>query len=145
LRVRIAQAVLRALVASLPRLGLLSETFRLLKTAQAMEQARPAQGRGVTEFNQLFHLGYQSVVEAVVDSAATRALGPAQDQEVVDLLEALTRPFLQLWMEHSQTLQLSTLETASDEEWEQLRAFIQRYGRDLFHAKFMTLANLRGI
>jgi hypothetical protein len=146
LRVRIAQTVLRALVISLPRLGLLRETYHLLRTARAMEQARPLQGRGVTEFNQLFHLAYQAVVDAVVDAAASRSLGPERDQDVVDLLEALTRPFLRLWIEHSQTLQLSTLETvANDEEWEQLRKFVQRYGHDLFHAKFMTLANLRGI
>jgi hypothetical protein len=34
---------------------------------------------------------------------------------------------------------------AGEEEWQALRDFIQRYGGDLFHAKFMTLANLRGI
>ncbi|HLN28042.1 MAG TPA: hypothetical protein VK395_09865 [Gemmataceae bacterium] len=146
LRVRTAQAILRALVVSLPRLGLLRETLHLLLTARDMEQAHPLPGRGVTEFNQLFHLGYQAVVEAVVDAAAANSRGLAGDQEIVDLLEALTRPFLRIWVEHSQTLQLTALESVSTEaEWEKLRAWVQRYGHDLFHAKFMTLANLRGI
>ena len=30
-------------------------------------------------------------------------------------------------------------------EWQALQAFVQRYGGDLFHARFLTLANLRGI
>ena len=146
LHVRAAQTVLRALLTNLPRLGLLRETYHLLRTARAMEQAHPAQGRGVTEFNHLFQAAYQAVVEAVVDSADTGGPLRARDQELVDLLERITRPFLTLWVEHSQTLQLSAVETiTSDEEWQALRGFVQRYGGDLFHAKFMTLANLRGI
>ena len=42
LQVRIAQTILRALVTNLPRLGLLRETFHLLKAAWAMEQAHPS-------------------------------------------------------------------------------------------------------
>jgi hypothetical protein len=146
LRVRTAQAVLRALVTNLPRLGLVRETYHLLKTAHAMEQARPPRGRGVTEFNHLFQAGYQAVVEAMVDSAAAADPRSGRDQQLVDLLESLTRPFLALWVEHSQRLQLSTLETVrTDAEWQGLRDFVRRYGGDLFHAKFMTLANLRGI
>jgi hypothetical protein len=146
LRVRIAQTVLRAVLTNLPRLGLLRETYQLLKIARAMEQANLPQGRGVTEFNQLFQAAYQAVVEAVVDSADPSNPSTARDQELVNLLEAITRPFLTLWVEHSQSLQLSAVESyAGEEEWQALRAFIQRYGGDLFHAKFMTLANLRGI
>ena len=66
LRVRIAQAVLRSLLANLPRLGLLRETYDLLRTARGMEQAHPTRGRGVTEFNHFFQSAYQSVVENVV-------------------------------------------------------------------------------
>jgi hypothetical protein len=146
LRVRIAQTVLRAVLTNLPRLGLLRETYHLLKTAHAMEQAHRPQGRGVTEFNHLFQAAYQAVVEAVVDAAGPANLVTARDQELVDLLEAITRPFLTLWVEHSQTMQLSAVETyAGEEEWLALRGFVERYGGDLFHAKFMTLANLRGI
>ena len=58
----------------------------------------------------------------------------------------MTAPFLTLWIEHSRSLQLSVLETMTGEsEWRAVQAFVQRYGADLFHARFMTLANLRGI
>jgi hypothetical protein len=85
------------------------------------------------------------VTEAAIDSAAA---GPARatDEEVGELLETLSWPFLKLWVEHSQQVQLSVLETIStDAEWEALRRFVQAYGGDLFNARFMTLANLRGI
>lgn len=146
LRVRIAQTILRALAANLPRLGLLRETGVLLKTARAMEQSYPAQGRGVTEFNHLFQAAFQAVVETVVDSTSSWQPAPATDRQLAEVLEALTEPFLKLWIDHSRTLQLSTLETLRNEEdWRRLREFIQRFGGDLFHAKFLTLGNLRGI
>jgi hypothetical protein len=64
----------------------------------------------------------------------------------VEQLDRLTAPFVTLWSEHSRTLHVSVLESASGgEDWQRLREFIQKYGGDLFHARFMTLANLRGI
>jgi hypothetical protein len=146
LRVRVAQTVLRALLANLPRLGLLRETYDLLRTARAMEQAQPIHGRGVTEFNHFFQAAYQAVVESVVESAPGWGAGHDNDEELVAVLERLTAPFLTLWIEHSRSLQLSVLETLTGEsEWRAVQAFVQRYGADLFHARFMTLANLRGI
>jgi hypothetical protein len=146
LRVRIAQTVLRALLANLPRLGLLRETFELLKAARAMEQAQPPRGRGITEFNHFFQAAFQAVLECVIASSATWDPAQAGDAELVDLLQKLTGPFLTLWVEHSRTLQLSVLETVNgDAEWAALNEFVQRYGADLFHARFLTLANLRGV
>jgi hypothetical protein len=146
LRVRVAQTVLRALLANLPRLGLLRETYDLLRTARAMEQTQPTRGRGVTEFNHFFQSAYQAVIENVVESARTWTDVENEDGSLVRSLEHLTGPFLTLWIEHSQTLQLSVLEgVSSDSEWRALQGFVQRYGGDLFHARFMTLGNLRGI
>src|SRR5262249_4014507 len=133
LRIRIAQTVLRALLANLPRLGLLRETFDLLKTARAMEQAQPPRGRGITEFNHFFQTAYQAVLECVIESAATWNAEQADDSELVSLLESLTHPFLALWFEHSRTLQLSVLETVGgDDEWAALQRFVRQYGGDLF-------------
>ena len=64
----LAQTVLRGLLANLPRLGLLRETYDLLRHGPGMEQAQPTRGRGVTEFNHFFQAAYQAVVETVVDS-----------------------------------------------------------------------------
>src|SRR5439155_3291332 len=87
----------------------------------------------------------QAVVESVVASAA-RWQGERVDEELVDVLQVVTRPFLALWVEHSQSLQISPVEALStEEERNGLRAFIRKYGRDIFHAKFLTLGNLRGV
>jgi hypothetical protein len=145
LRVRVAQAMLRVLLLNLPRLGLLRETFELLRTARGMESAHPPEGRGVTEFSQYFQAGFTEVVESVVESSAD--WGPEfDDAKLVALLERMTGPCLALWVEHSRTVQISSLESiSSEEEWNRLREFVKRYGGDLFHARFMTLANLRGV
>lgn len=144
LRVRLAQQVLHALVVNLPRLGLLCETYDLLRQARQMELANPVPGRGVSEFNRLFQAAFQAVVESVVTAAAQWE--ETTDQDLVHLLERVTEPFLALWIDHSRSLQLSVLESfRGTEEWEELRRFVQRYGADLFHARFMTLANLRGV
>ncbi|HEV2946203.1 MAG TPA: hypothetical protein VGX70_02435, partial [Gemmataceae bacterium] len=173
LRVRIAQTMLRTLLANLPRLGLLRETFDLLQTARAMERGNAPEGLALTEFNHLFQAAFEGVVTTLVDSSGgwpgmatdlpldfsiTESL-PASSQprsqtpepvegadaRLVEILEALAGPFFRLWVEHSQTARLSVIEKLRPEEWDAVRTFIQRYGRDLFHVKFMTLANLRGI
>ncbi len=146
LRVRTAQTVLRALLANLPRLGLLTETFTLLRTARGMEQAQPPRGRGVTEFNHFFQAAFQATIESVIDSSSSWQPEQSDDAHLVEVLERLTAPFLTLWIDHSRTLQLSVLETVGgDTEWRRLQEFVQRYGSDLFHSRFMTLGNLRGI
>lgn len=147
LRVRVNQAVLRGLLTNLPRLGLLRETYELLRAARRMEQqSPPTGGRGVTEFNHFFQTGYQAVLEMVVRSSQHWLADQNADSVLVEMLERLTAPFLTLWIEHSRTLLLSVLESIQSEtDWSALVGFIQRYGRDLFHARFLTLGNLRAI
>ena len=146
LRARLAQSVVRALATVLPRLGLLRETFVVLRTARGMELAHPPQGRGVTEFNELYQTAYRGCVECVVASSPAWGKEHGDDETLVDLLDTLTTPFLGVWIDHARSLQLSTLETVRGEDgWDQLRDFIKRYGRDLFDARFLTLGNLRGI
>jgi hypothetical protein len=146
LQVRIAQTILRALAMSLPRLGLLRETYHVLRTAFRMEQMHRPAGRGVTEFNHLFQAAYQAVIESVSASADTWPDTVGSDEALVELLDSVTAPFAGLWIEHSRTLQLSVLETApSGDAWQKPVDFIRKYGSDLFHAWFMSLANLRGI
>ena len=146
LRARLAQTVLRALAVSLPHLGLLRETYQLLRIAHVMEQEQPTPGRRITEFNHLFEAAFQAVVESVVESAEEWGLEAGGDRELIKLLEELTGPFAALWVAHGRTLRLSVLEAPRrEQDWQALQAFIQRYGGDLFHGRFMTLANLRGI
>lgn len=146
LRVRIAQTVLRALVGNLPRLGLLRETFHLLRIGRGMEQAHALPGRGMTEFNHIFQAGFQAAITTVIEAAGDWDVETATDRRLADLLELLTGHFLRLWVEHSRSLQISSLETLrSPDDWRSLVSFVKQYGRDLFQAKFLTLANLRGI
>ena len=49
-------------------------------------------------------------------------------------------------MEHSWTGQLSSSEGFLHQKaFDEVREFIINYGKDIFHARFMTLANLRGV
>jgi hypothetical protein len=145
LRATIAQTMLRAMAANLPRLGLIRETYELARTAQAMEQAQPLQGPRVTEFDRLFQIALQTVVHAVADAAAA-ATPAVKDSALVEQLASIVEPFHELWIEHSKTLRVSVLEALEgDGEWARVQNFIRSYGAGLFHARFMTLANLRGI
>jgi hypothetical protein len=144
LRARSVQAVLHDLMDHLPRLGLLRETFAVVQTARAMEQASPPEGRKVTEFDRLFPVALQATVNAVLDLAD--GSGALSEAELQDALKRVTDPYLVLWVEHSQTLRLSVLESVqSPVEWERLRGFVERYGRDLFSAGFLNLASLRSV
>jgi hypothetical protein len=143
LRASIAQTILRGLVANLPRQGLLRETYQLVLLAHAMEQTQSLTGPRVTEFDRLFQLAVQAVTEAVVDAGQRERIRP---QTIALALEGVAEPFLKAWMDHSKTLRVAMLETVgNDKDWSRLTAFIKKYGHDLFHARFMTLANLRGI
>jgi hypothetical protein len=110
-----------------------------------MEEANRPEGRGVSEFNQLFESGFGAVVEAVIDAAAAWDRPPVSDRDLVTILENLTAPFVNLWARYSKTLQLSALEGVPDAEWSAVREFVRDYGGDLFHARFLTLANLRAV
>jgi hypothetical protein len=144
LRAGIAQTVLRALIANLPRLALLRETHGVLRVALTMEHEQKLDGPRITQFDQLFEIGLLSTVEAVLASAA--AVAPPNADELVALLEQLVEPFASLWADHCGRLRQSVLEVFETEEaWAKLRGFIQTYGGTLFHARFMTLGNLRGI
>jgi hypothetical protein len=145
LRVRTAQVTLRHLVEGLPRVGLLRETFQLLRLARDMERTRTGSGRQITEFNHLFQSALQAVVTSVIESLASGD-HPVAPEKLRKLLEELVRPFHHLWTDHSRTVRLSTLEVLQDDDdWQGLQQFIESYGREFFTAKFMTLANLRAI
>jgi hypothetical protein len=145
LRSSIAQTLLRALVANLPRAGLIREAYALLRVAHTMEREQKLQGPRVTEFDRTFQIGCQACVEAVVESMKAAA-GGISDAERVELLAHLIQPFLALWSEHSRTVRLATLESLlSDRAWAEVVDFIRKYGGDLFRARFMTLGNLQGI
>jgi hypothetical protein len=146
LRTRLAQATLGVLLEGLPRLGLLRETYHLLQTARLMEQNGPVEGKRVTEFDRLYQPAFQAVVETVVESAVTWDVNGLDARNLVSLLEELTKAFHRLWVAHSQSMRLSSLEAlGTPDDRRAVEQFVKRYGHDLFRSKFMILGNMRGI
>ncbi len=175
LRAHLAQTILRGLCANLPRQGLLRETWLILRAAHSMEKHQTLSGPRVTEFDRLFQIGCQACVESILDSARGEGRGVrgedmrdvgrgARGEEekpsthssplvpqpsplpLVAVLERLLEPLQAVWLRHSKGLRLSMLEAVdSADDWDRLCKFMQRYGKDLFIARFLTVANLRGI
>jgi hypothetical protein len=147
LQARVLLNLLVDLLRALPRLGLLKETCDLLVTARKME-AIPVGPRSVTEFEQLFAVAYQGLVEALVRSVEHAESHGKEDQHnvLIDQLRAITEPLLRLWCEHADGLRLSPVEPLLDEsKWRETKTFIEKYGHDLFVPRFLNEGNLRGI
>jgi hypothetical protein len=148
---RSLQHTFRELLRRLPRLGLLRETCQLIQAARAIERDHPLGAGAVTEFDRLFEVGYKAIVECLIDSSRTwtssfDTAGESADAQLIDALQQVTEALLSEWLSHSRTLRLSVLEKVSAEkDWEELMAFVQRYGHDLFTQRFFNLANLRAI
>ncbi|MFO0863740.1 MAG: hypothetical protein U0744_03630 [Gemmataceae bacterium] len=143
LRASVAQTVLRGLVDNLPRQGMLRETYQLVRMARDIEASQMLSGPRITEFDQLFQVAMHALVDAVAEAGKRDQVEAGQ---IVAVLEKMAEPFSALWVDHSKTLRVSMVEAiSSDKEWEKLRKFIRNYGHDIFSARFMALANLRGI
>lgn len=146
LTARIAQAVVKFLLATLPRLGLLRETWHLLRTAHMMERVSRPQGIAVTEFDRLFRIGLKNSLTCVVESSRRWKSGRFSDEELIDVVGTVVEFYLEQWLDHSQTMRLSTVESLkSSGEWNATRAFVRRYGADMLNARTLTLGNIRAI
>ncbi len=146
LTARIAQAVVKFLLATLPRLGLLKETWHLLRTAHLMERASRPQGIAVTEFDRLFRIGLKNSLTCVVESSRRWKSGRFSDEELIEVVGEVVEFYLEQWLDHSQTMRLSTVESLkSTGEWNATRDFVRKYGGDLLNARTLTLGNIRTI
>ena len=150
--VRVRQHAIQDLLAWLPRLGMWVETCELLEVARQMERDHPVGPGAVTEFDELFKIGYRAIVESLVASHKTwpkPAAGESGDtppEPLVACLEQLTESLLTSWLAHSRTLRLSVLERVHDKaSWKRLVDFIEHYGGELFTQRFLNLGNIRAI
>ncbi|WP_425615009.1 hypothetical protein NA78x_004897 [Anatilimnocola sp. NA78] len=149
--VRTRQHAIQDLLAWLPRCGLWIETCQLLDVSRQMERDHPVGPGAVTEFDELFKIGYKAIVESLVVSSQSwpRAAGATDDQAaepVVACLEQLTETMLTSWLAHSRTLRLSALERVHDKTtWKRVVAFVEKYGEELFTQRFLNLGNIRAI
>jgi hypothetical protein len=141
---RIRRSSIESLLVWLPRAGCLIESCRLIEAARLVEKDNPVGPGAITEFDELFSIGYRSLVESIV---ATSPTGHEQDDAImVTSLERLTEAMLISWLCHSQTLRLSVLEDLTeDEEWGTLVRFIKDYGDEIFTQRFLNLPNVRAI
>ncbi len=152
------QCVMRRLLGCLPRLGLLTETCRLLETAQLMETRHPVGPGGVTEFDRVFAIACKSVTRCLAVSAAewgkkktktpnnSKTFSHRADANLIECLEQVIEILLRSWLMHSRGVRLSVLETVNDpRQWGRLKRFVETYGGDLFTQGFMNMGNLRGI
>ncbi len=148
--VRMRLRMIKDLLVALPRLGLLEQSRRLIDTAREMELNMP-EGRGaVTQFDELFEVGYREMVHCLVRSTEPDGEGNSQipdaDAVLIGFLEQLTESILQIWLEHSRTLRISVLErTRHSNTWNELVQFIQDFGSDLFSQQFLNLRMIRAI
>jgi hypothetical protein len=114
-----------------------------------MERDHPVGPGAVTEFDELFKIGYRAIVESLVASAQNWAKtegGEDRSEALVSCLEKLTESMLASWLAHSRTLRLSVLERVYERAaWKKTVAFIERYGGELFTQRFLNLANIRAI
>ncbi len=174
LAVRLRRRVLGHLLSWLPRQGLIFQSIELIETARYMESHHPVGPGAVTEFDELFQLGFKSIVRCLVRNAlawharrnaahspnAVLALKPSVEldrlseltgiepphAELIPLLETLTEVLLNCWLAHSRTLRLSVLETVDHgSQWDELVSFIEKFGSKIFTQSFLKLTNVRAI
>ncbi|MEZ6087556.1 MAG: hypothetical protein R3C05_05925 [Pirellulaceae bacterium] len=144
---RLRRRMLTHLLQWLPRQGHLAMACRLIETARLMEHHNPVGPGAVTEFDALFGFGFRSLVQALVDAVRSWN-GDQQDDpdDLIPLLEKLTETLLASWLDHSRTLRLSVLETATDgKSWRELVDFVKAYGDPIFTQAFLKLGNIRAI
>ena len=149
--VRIRQQMLRTMLSWMPRLGMLTETREFVDVIRQMERNVPAGPGAVTEFDDLYEVGFRSLVDSIIRATnvdETRHLVPSSEDgtQLVSCLESMTESMLVTWLSHSRTLRLSVLEKVKgSSSWQELVDFIREFGEDLFTQQFLSLANVRSI
>jgi hypothetical protein len=143
---RTLQSVLRFLLSQLPQLGMLRETWHVLRTAYRMERTSRLSGPAVTEFDRLFQTALSNTLDCVIRSSAEWKSGRFTSDDLIEIVGDLVERYLALWLKHSSSMRLCNVEMLNDEVvWEDVKQFIGTYGDELFHARMMTLGNVRAI
>jgi hypothetical protein len=146
LAARSQQMVVRFLLAHLPQLGLLRETWHLLRTARQMERVSRPRGMAVTEFDRLFRIALRSTLECVVKASREWKGGRFSNDELIEIIGEIVELYLDQWLEHSSTMRLSSVEALNvDSVWDDTSRFVKTYGSDILNARVLTLGNVRAI
>lgn len=143
---RTVQTDIRFLLTQLPRLGLFRETWHVVRLAHRMErETRPGQ-MAVTEFDRIFRTALRNTIESLIESASVWNDGNYSDEDLISLIGDVLQHYRDQWYRHSRTMRLSSVEGLRDDlVWEDIKEFVELYGEDLFHARSLTLGNVRTI
>jgi hypothetical protein len=149
---RIQQAIIRLLEYA-PRLGLITEMFKLLETIQTMEETNTVSPGAITEFDRLVESASRAVTKCIAVSAKSWKLSKVKEKEqhqqnaaLVDYMEQIVEHLLEFWLSHSRQIRISPVESIVDQNyWVEIKQFIQRYGHDIFTQQNMGFGNLRAI
>jgi hypothetical protein len=69
-----------------------------------------------------------------------------RNDQLVTMASDVVQRYMKLWLTHSRSMRLSSVEEIAETAvWKHVRNFVESYGADLFHAKMLTLGNLRTI
>ena len=146
LTARSMQMLVRFLLAHLPQLGLLRETWHLLRTARQMERASRPRGMAVTEFDRLFRIALRNTLECVVRASEDWKGGRFSDEDLIEIVGEIVELYLDQWLEHSGTMRLSSVEALKVEPvWDDTAKFVKTYGSEILNARILTLGNVRAI
>ena len=149
---RIQQAIIRLLEFA-PRLGLITELFKLLETIQTIEKDNTVGPGAITEFDRLVETASRAVTKCVAASAKSWKFGKNAEKERMQqntgLIVYMEQIFIHLrdfWISHSDQIRISPVEAlGSPQAWEEVKEFIKRYGHDFFTQQNMGFGNLRAI
>lgn len=145
-KARTLQSLMRFLVIQLPGMGLLQEALQVLQAAYTMERSSRPGGLAVTEFDRLFRSALRHSLQYIIRMSKHWRSGKFEDEELVDFIREVVDHYVQLWTMHSSTMRLSRVEELKDEELaDDVQEFIELYGSDLFHARMLTLGNIRAV
>ncbi len=146
----IQQAILR-LLGYAPHMGHLTETFQMLDTIQMMEELNSVSPGAITEFDRLVETATRAITKCVAFSSTkwkfkASAKENEADEALVDYMERIIELLLTNWLSHSRQIRISPVESIADKVyWDEIKSFIQRYGKDIFTQQYMGFGNLRAM
>jgi hypothetical protein len=94
------------------------------------------------------HRGAAWYAQALLASGTNRRAQRAswRTDQIVTMASDVVQRYMRLWLTHSRSMRLSSVEELGEPSiWKHVRNFVSTYGADLFHAKMLTLGNLRTI
>lgn len=143
---RTVQTDIRFLLKQLPRLGLFRETWHVVRLAHRMERETRPDQMSVTEFDRIFRTALRNTIECIVESSETWDDGNFSDERLTALISEILGHYREQWHRHSRTMRLSSVEgLRHDIVWEDVKEFVEVFGEELFHARSLTLGNVRTI